>query len=69
MPLAGTEPDPVAQRGAAEPCLALPHDLVAGIQIMLAVAITAEMGHEADGISEPVRRRQVILEGIVLVRS
>ena len=65
MPLAGPKPDSVAQRGAAQPGLAMPHDLVAGIRIMLAVAISAKMGDESDGIAEPVRRRQVILEGIV----
>ena len=32
---------------------------------MLAVAISAKMGDESDGIAEPIRRRQVILDGIV----
>ena len=41
--LTGPEPDPVAQRRAAQPGLAMPHDLISRFRVMFAVAIAAQM--------------------------
>ena len=46
VPLAGQEADPMAECGAREPGLAVPHDLVSGFRIVLAVPVAAEMGNQ-----------------------
>ena len=56
--------DPVAHRRASQPRLAVPHDLVSGVRIVLAGAISAEMGDEPHGVSQPVRRGQAVLVGV-----
>ena len=59
--LAGLEADPMAHRRASQPCLAVPHDLASGVRIVLAGAVSAEMGDEPLGVAQPVRggrRRQ-----------
>ena len=38
-----------------QPGLAVPHDLVSGIRIVLAGAVSGEMGDEPHGVDEPVR--------------
>jgi len=54
VPPAGLEADPVAQRGAGQPCLAVPHDPVPGLRVgehQLLVAfgdLAAEQGHDHD---------------------
>ncbi len=65
MPLAGQEPDPVAQRGVARPGLAVPHDPVSGVRIKPAVAIAAEMGDRPHGIAKPFRHRQAVFVRMV----
>ena len=43
VPLAGLKADRMAQRGAGQPGLAVPHDLVSRVRIVLAVPVSAEM--------------------------
>ena len=52
---AGFEADSVAHPRASQPGLAVPHDLVSGIRIVLAGAVSGEMGGEPHGVDEPVR--------------
>ena len=55
MPSAGFEADPMAHRRASQPRLAVPHDLMPGVRIVLAGAVSAEMGDEPHGVAQPVR--------------
>ena len=64
VPFAGLEADPVAHRRASQPRLAVPHDLAPGVRIVLAGAVSAEMGDEPHGVSQPVRRGQAVLVGV-----
>ena len=61
----GLEADLTAQRGTAQAGLAVPHDLVAGVGTMLAVAMAAKVGHQAHVIAERFRFAQSVLVGIV----
>ena len=65
VPLAGPEADAVAERGAGQPVVAMPHDLVSRIRVMLAVTVSPEMRDQPHGVAEAVRRRHVLLPGIV----
>ena len=56
----------MSQRGAGQPGLAMPHDLMAGVRVMLAVAIAPKMGNEAHGVAEPARGREVVLARTVV---
>ncbi len=54
MPLAGPEPDPMAECGARKAALPGPHDLVPGLRIMLAIPVAAEMDHKPYRIAQAV---------------
>ncbi len=47
VPPAGAEADPVAERGACQPRLAVPHDLVSRLGIVFPVAVSAEVRDQA----------------------
>ena len=52
--LTGFEADPVAHPRAFQLGLAVPHDLVSGIRIVLAGAVSGEMGDEPRGFDESI---------------
>ena len=52
LPLADLEADPVGHRRGSRLRPAVPHDLMSGGRIVLAGAISAEMGDEPDGVVE-----------------
>ena len=55
VPLSGPEADPVAQGGAGESGLAVPHDLVPGVRIVLSPGpVAAEMGDQVHRVSQPL---------------
>ena len=64
VPPAEFEADPVGHRRGSQPRLAVPHDLVPGVRIVLAGAMSAEMGDDPDGVAQPVRRGQAVLFGV-----
>ena len=57
--------DFVAEGGARQPRLAVPHDLMTGLRIVLAVPLSAEMRDQADRIAELLRRLQEVPVRIV----
>ena len=65
LPLAGPEPDFMAQRGARQPRLPVPHDLVPRFRVMPAVPVSAEMRNQAHGVAELPRCIQAVLGGVV----
>ena len=59
------EPDPAAGRGAREPGLPMPHDLVSRFRIARAGRVSPEMGREAHRVAEPVQGRHDVFQRIV----
>ncbi len=58
--LAGPEADIVAEGGAGQACLAVPHDLMSGVGGVFSVAVAAEVGDEGDGVAEASGRAEVV---------
>ena len=52
---AGLKADPVAHRRASQPRLAVPHELADGVQIVLAGAVSAEMGDDGVDRDRPLQ--------------
>ena len=52
VPLAGPKPDCMAQRGARQSRLSMPHDLVSRVWIVLPVPVSAQMRDQAHGVAD-----------------
>ena len=53
------------QCSTQEPNLAVPHDLVPGFRIVLAVPVAADLGNQAHGVAEPLWWLHVVLPRVV----
>ncbi len=65
VPSTGPEADPVAKDRAAEPGLAMPHDLVSGFGVMFPAEVSAKVRDQPDGVAQPVGGRHPPLRRIV----
>lgn len=54
----------MAECGAREPGQAVPHDLIPGFRIVIAVPVAAELGNQAYGVAEPLPWFHVVLPRI-----
>ena len=59
----------MAESHAGQPVIAAPHDLASGIGIVLAGAVSPEIGHQGDGCAEIVRGSEPVLPPGVTVEE